>query len=300
MKELELIRWIRSRSPCVPGVVVGIGDDAAVLDPAPGRRIVVTTDMSVEGTHFESGDAAGRVGRKALAVSISDVAAMGCRSFAAFVAVALRRDLPKDYARGLFLGIRDLAAEFGLSLAGGDTTGTRGPVVICTTVVGQPPAGADPVLRSGARVGQSVLVTGELGGSLSGRHLDFVPRQREALELIGRFRPGAMIDLSDGLSTDAGHVAEASGVRLRLRSDLVPVAAAATGGGLSSALNDGEDFELLFTLDSEAAAEVERTGLAGTRVTRIGEVREGPAGVSLADAAGHEVPLERGGYEHLD
>lgn len=301
VKELELIRRIRDACPAGGRVTTGIGDDAAVVD-VPGGTFVLTTDLIVEGTHFRRGDRARDVGRKALAVSLSDVAAMGCRATAAFLAVALHRDLPAGYAEELLQGVRAIAGEFGVPLAGGDTTETSGPVVLCSTVTGEPFEGRRPVRRSGARPGEVLLVTGELGGSLAGRHLSFVPRLREAAALLESFTPGAMIDLSDGLSTDARHLAEESGVTIRIDADRVPVAAAAgrsrEEAGLAAALNDGEDFELLFTLPAEQAAACEE-GLAGTRVTRIGEVVSGPVSVRIRNAEGREEELRAGGYEHF-
>jgi len=298
MKERELIRRIRERIPGGEGLRVGIGDDAAVFDG--GGRLVVTTDMLVEETHFRRDDAPRAVGRKALAVSLSDVAAMGCRPIGAVLAVALRAEQSDDYALALIDGVADLAAEYGVPLMGGDTTATTGPAVLASTVFGRAPEGGEPVLRSGAKPGQSVLVTGSLGGSRSGRHLTFTPRVDEALELVAQFRPGAMIDLSDGLSTDAAHVAAESGVRIRLSADRIPVADAARDGDpLTRALSDGEDFELLFTLDESAAREVERTGLAGTPVHIVGEVLAGEPGVVLATADGRERVLRPEGYEHF-
>lgn len=302
VKELELIRRIRAASLTGGRVTTGIGDDAAIVD-APGGVFVLTTDLIVEGTHFRKDDPARAVGRKALAVSLSDVAAMGCRATAAFLAVALRRDLPADYAEELLAGVRAIAAEFDVPLAGGDTTETSGPVVLCSTVTGEPFPGRAPVRRAGARPGEVVLVTGELGGSLAGRHLGFVPRLREAEALVGKFAPGAMIDLSDGLSTDARHVAEESGVTIVVAADRVPVAPAAGRAGdpaaLAAALNDGEDFELLFTLPADQADAACAEGLAGTRVTRIGEVVAGGATVRIRRPDGREEELRAGGYEHF-
>jgi thiamine-monophosphate kinase len=304
VREFELIDWIRGRSGPAGGLVVlGIGDDAAVLDLRTDGRAVVTTDLILESTHFLAGDDPFDVGYKAMAVSVSDVAAMGCRSVAGFLAVGLRRDRGEEYAKRLFEGALAVCREAGAALAGGDTTESRGGTVLCSTVVGAVPPGGEPILRSGARPGEAVFVTGRLGGSLAGRHLRFAPRQAEALALVAGGRVGAMIDLSDGLSSDAGHVARASGVRLLLLADRIPISEAARSAAdgrsaLSRALDDGEDFELLFTAPHERAAALERDGLAGTPVTRIGEVRAGE-GVVLRSADGREAPLEAGGYEHF-
>jgi thiamine-monophosphate kinase len=236
-----------------------------------------------------------------VAVSLSDVAAMGCRATAAFLAVALRRDHPDSFVAGLLAGARAVAAEYGVPLAGGDTTETTGPVVLCSTLLGEPPPGREPVLRSGARPGDALLVTGSLGGAGRERHLTFPPRLAQAAELVARWHPRAMIDLSDGLSTDARHLAEESGVSIRLIASAIPRsrAAGAEPEALAAALSDGEDFELLFTVPEEEAEPLARAGLAGTAVTRIGSVAAGPARVTLAGTDGTEEELLAGGYEHF-
>ncbi len=300
MKEFDLIRWIAERTPAGDGVVTGIGDDCAVLDLPGDACIVVTTDMLLEGTHFRSGDSPEEIGYKAVAVSLSDVAAMGCRSLHAFLAVGLPEGFAPAFATRLLEGALRAARRFGVSLAGGDTTASSAGLCICSTLIGAPPSGRQPVLRSGAAVGEAVMVTGRLGGSLAGRHLRFVPRQDEALELVARCAVGAMIDLSDGLSSDARHLAAQSGVRLRLFEDRIPVSdEVAAGNPLQAALNDGEDFELLFTVSPGVAHELQRTGLAGTMVTVIGEVVAGAPGVILVGRGGDEAELAAGGYEHF-
>ncbi len=300
MKEFELIRWIADRAPSARGVVTGIGDDCAVLECPGSSCLVVTTDMLLEGTHFSTTDSPADIGYKAVAVSISDVAAMGCRSLHAFLAVGLPGTANASLAMGLLDGALAAANRFGVSLAGGDTTESRGGLSICSTVVGAPPEGRVPILRSGARPGEVVAVTGSLGGSLSGRHLQFVPRQAEALELVEGAAVGGMIDISDGLSSDARHLADMSGVRVRLFADRIPISPQASGNDpLEAALNDGEDFELLFTLGFNDAARLGGAGLAGTPVTIIGEVVAGPPGILLVDASGRETELQAGGYEHF-
>ncbi len=296
MREFEIIRRLRERACSGKSLLVGIGDDCAVLEPPAGRPLVVTTDMLIEGTHFTADDDARRVGRKALAVSISDVAAMGCRSLFAFLAVGLPADRTDDYARRLADGVFEMARAHGVVLAGGDTTESKGLLAICSTVLGTPPEGRQPILRSGAVPGQVVAVTGRLGGSGGGGHLDFTPRQEEALALARGFPVGGMIDLSDGLSSDAWHLARESGVRLRLTSARIPATA---GVEEDRVLNEGEDFELLFTVSAEHGRQLEADGLLGTEVTVIGEVLPGPAAVVLVGPDGAHKDLEAGGYEHF-
>jgi len=305
LRELEIIRFIRERVADAPGVPTGIGDDAAVLSVAGVDRTVVTTDLLLEGTHFASEDDPALVGRKAIAVSLSDVAAMGCRPAAALLAVGLAREHAREYVEGLLEGARAVCAEYDVPLVGGDTTESRGPAVLCSTVLGVPPEGCVPVLRSGARPGDDLYVTGRLGGSLAGRHLRFPPRVKEALALVAGFSPTAMLDLSDGLSTDAWHLARESGVTLRIQAAFLPVSDRAANAkdarsALDHALNDGEDFELLFTLPaSEDPDRLTGEGLAGTRVTLIGSVAEGPPAVTIGRDDGTEEEVVEGGYEHF-
>jgi thiamine-monophosphate kinase len=304
MREFDLIEWIRERAHRLPPAALGIGDDAAIVDCGPGGRAVVSTDLVLEGTHFLESDDPFAVGWKSLAVSVSDLAAMGCRSLAAFLAVGLRRDRGENYARRLLEGALALAGDMGVALAGGDTTESRGGVVVCSTVVGAPPPGGTPVLRSGARPGEVLMVTGSLGGSLAGRHLRFVPRQAEALALVAGGPVGGMIDISDGLSSDAGHLARESGVTLVVEAARVPVSAAAAAAmdgrpALQHALDDGEDFELLFTVPADRAEALSRHGLTGTPVAAIGRAETGPAGVRIRYPDGREEPLRAGGYEHF-
>jgi len=317
--EFELIAAIRTALGTPPeDVIVGIGDDAAVLSVPPGEQLVVTTDMLVEGRHFDAltvGDAANAqlaaeaIGWKALAVSISDVAAMGGRSRWAVVSIALRAEHTGSVADALTNGLRRCAERFGVAIVGGDTTASPGPLVVNVTLAGSLGYG-DAVLRSSARVGDAVCVTGALGGSRLGRHLHPQPRQDEALSLVKEGVVHAMIDLSDGLSSDLGHVLDASGVGAMLWADRVPIhpdamrRAAETGRpALEHALHDGEDFELLFTTSADVAARLATDGLCGTPVAWIGRLTAGvDCDCVIAPDASQEsaaVPLERRGYDHF-
>lgn len=315
--EFDWIRDLETRVAATrrdgDGVRVGIGDDAAVLVPPPGHEVLVTTDLLVEDVHFRlAGEGACSpedLGWKALAVSVSDIAAMGGRSAHAVVSVALRREQSGVFADGVLRGLLACAETYGVALVGGDTTGTPGPVVVNVTLLGYAPEGR-AVQRSGARVGDAVCVTGALGGSILGRHLRVTPRQDEALSLVQDGAVHAMIDVSDGISSDLGHVLDRSGVAAELWADAIPVhddarvRAAATGAApLHHALNDGEDFELLFTLPDERARELTRRGLCGTRVSRIGRIVAGAAGACLLrpseSSAEPGAPLVRRGHDHF-
>jgi thiamine-monophosphate kinase len=259
MGEFDYIAWLRKQTPPWPRLPVGPGDDCAVIEAKPGCPCLVTTDMLLEGSHFTLADhGPRRVGRKAMAVNLSDIAAMGGKPLAAFVSVGLPRNGPGGLAEELYAGLREMADAFDTAIGGGDTNSWAGGLVVNVALLGEPgPQG--PILRRGARPGDWLLVTGPLGGSILGKHLDFTPRIKEALMLQEHARLNAMIDISDGLSADAFHICEESGCGLILFADRIPVSEAAHRlqdgkSPLGHALSDGEDFELAFAL-SEADGE---------------------------------------------
>lgn len=256
--EFALIDWIRQRVVDRDPVTIGIGDDAAALRSATGRDCLIATDMLMEGVDFTFPPAtAALAGRKSLAVNLSDIAAMGGRPTAAFLSVALPAHRGISFARDLHAGLLDLADEYSVVLAGGDTNSWDGPLVINVAVVGEP-CGQDPIKRSGARPGDWIFVTGALGGSIHGRHLTFEPRVREAGRLVELVKPHAMIDISDGLAADLHHILTASRVGAVLDATAIPISRDLqienADEALRHALSDGEDFELLLTV-SEADAQ---------------------------------------------
>lgn len=298
--EFALIDWIRSRVRDRAPVTLGIGDDAAILRADPDRDWLVATDLLMEGVDFTFPPATpALVGRKALAVNLSDVAAMGGRPTAAFCSVALPRDRGVDFARDLHSGLLELADEYDVVLAGGDTNSWGGPLVINVAVVGEP-WGSAAVPRSGARPGDAIYVTGTLGGSIAGHHLNFEPRVREARRLCELVSLHALIDISDGLAADLHHILEQSHVGAVVNAAAIPVSDAACQSGrdpLLSALSDGEDFELIFTI----AAEDEARLLAGwdlpTPITRIGNITD-TTDCWLEVADGTRTPLPPLGWTH--
>jgi len=306
MSEHRLIEYIRALASgsAYPWLKVGIGDDAAFLDLPAGGQAVLTTDMTIEGTHFEAGTAAALVGRKAVARAVSDLAAVAARPLCSLAAVDFGSWPDARPCEELVRAIHDAAAELSAPLIGGDVASGTGPLCVTVTAMGTPgPAGF--VSRSGARAGDAVCVTGRLGGSGRGRHLTFRPRIEEALALAERFELHAMIDVSDGLSTDALHVAEASGVGISLLEEDVPLAEDAVALGeqtgrepLWHALNDGEDYELLFCLPGDQAGELAREGVQGTPVSIVGRVTAERASF-LVNGAGRRRPLKAEGWEHL-
>jgi len=282
MNELDLIRWIRTQVGDSPAVPVGIGDDCAALRMPPGKVLLVTTDMVIAGVHFDPQTAtAEQVGHKAMARGLSDIAAMAGDALAVVVALAAPRGMESKYFQELFLGMKSVADAFGVQIIGGDMASGDLPLTLTVTALGAGAEGA-LALRSGASPGDAALVTGELGGSILGRHLTFLPRLNEAKWLRGEIAIHSMVDLSDGLATDAGHVAEESRVAIELWDDAIPISRAAgelarTSGKtpLEHALTDGEDYELFFTADAaEAEGLLRRTDLP-VRVTRIGQVSAG-------------------------
>jgi thiamine-monophosphate kinase len=304
--EFDLIDWIRRRSPADERVPLGIGDDCAAVRIAAGAQALVTTDMLMDGRHFrlaEHGPEA--VGYKALAVNLSDIAAMAGVPLAAFVAVALPRDRAAEVARGLHAGMTPLAARFGVVLAGGDTNAWDGPLVVSITVLGETVA-PGPVLRSGARPGDAIFVTGPLGGSLLGRHLHPEPRIVEALALHRAFALRALIDVSDGLASDLDHIlTESGGLGATLDAGAIPVHADAEAMGrqdgrspLDHALNDGEDFELCLVVAPEDAARLLADPPSPARLHRIGTVDSAP-GLRLRSPAGDVTPIRPRGFDHL-
>jgi thiamine-monophosphate kinase len=303
--EFDVIRAVRASAPARgDGVIVGIGDDCAVLR-GDDDDLLLTTDLLVEGRHFLADAAAADVGWKALAVSISDVAAMGGRPAHAVLSVALRPGQTGDYADELLRGVLECAGRYGVSLVGGDTNSTDGPTVVGVTLTGRVARGR-AVLRSGARPGDAVCVTGALGGSLSGRHLRPLPRVAESAALVAGGEVHAMIDLSDGLASDLGHVLDESGTGAETWADRVPIHADAVAmsrrdgrSSLDHALRDGEDFELCFVVPAERAASLVAHGLAGTPVSHIGRITTGRASLLLDREGGAARPLERGGYDHF-
>jgi thiamine-monophosphate kinase len=304
--EIEFIRWLREQLPSHPELVVGVGDDAAVLRSAAGGDIVLTTDLLADGVHFQLGECGPeRAGRKAMAVNLSDLAAMAARPVAAVVSLALPREGADCLARGLCRGLLEMATRYDVAIAGGDTNTWQGALVVSVTALGQLTA-RGPLRRAGAQPGDQILVTGSFGGSILGRHLDFLPRVTEALWLHEHYELHAGIDVSDGLSLDLSRLAAESGCGAALNLDQIPVdpaafvlAAADPAGAtpLEHALHDGEDFELLLAAPPDAARAILADQPLNVRVARIGEMVP-QSGLWRANRAGELKPLAARGYEH--
>jgi thiamine-monophosphate kinase len=301
MSEFAYIDWLRKRTAADTRVLVGPGDDAAVLNLAPCVSCLVTTDMLLEGSCFRLDEAgARRVGRKAMAVNLSDIAAMAGKPVAAVVSVGLPRQGGRALAEELYQGLRDVADSFQTALAGGDTNSWDGPLVISVTIVGEA-TGRGPVTRAGARPGDWLLVTGPLGGSILGKHLDFTPRVREAIQLHQAVELHAMIDISDGLAADVHHICKESRCGAILFAEAIPITpeAAKLPDGrppLDHALSDGEDFELAFAVSPDDGRRLLQTQpVPGITLAHIGRVVEQGYWI---EESGRRRPLEPRGYVH--
>jgi thiamine-monophosphate kinase len=280
--EFALIDWIRQREgrQIGPWTKLGIGDDCAILDVSRAGDLLVTTDMLMDGRHFRvAEDGARAAGHKTLGVNLSDIAAMGGVPRVCVVAVALPRTEAAGMAQDIYAGMHELAVQFAVDLVGGDTNAWDGPLVISVTVLGEATQ-RGAIRRAGAKPGDAILVTGRLGGSLfAGRHLRPEPRIAEALALHETVPIHALIDISDGLSSDLNHILKESGglgaildqAAIPIHSDAHEMSKRDGTPALDHALNDGEDFELCLVV----------------------------AGLLLRGPDGRQRPIEPMGFDHF-
>jgi thiamine-monophosphate kinase len=309
MNEFELIARLRPTLATNAAVIVGAGDDCAVLDLGlPDRWLLFKTDAVVEGVHFTADAPPQGVGHKALARALSDLAAMAGQATAALVTIGLPEHYDVARVEDIYRGLNALAARHEVAVSGGETTTSPERIFISIALVGTV-AKERCVLRSGAKPGDAIFVSGELGGSLAGRHLEFEQRLAEAGWLAEHFRVHAMIDLSDGLAGDLRHVLHASRVGAELLTDAIPISRAAklraraessAKPPLLAALTDGEDFELLFTLASRDAVPLLdgwRKAFPDVKLTCIGKITAEP-GLTIRDKKGVQ-PLGAHGYAHF-
>jgi thiamine-monophosphate kinase len=306
----------RSAKNSTQNLITGIGDDCAVLRITPGCELLVTTDFSLEGIHFRRDwHPAESVGHRCLARGLSDIAAMGGDPVAAFLSLALPRDVPQAWVRSFIRGWMTLAKKYDVPLAGGDTAQSPNKILADIIVIGSAPKGK-AVLRSGARAGDRIFVSGELGGSAATiakmqanpkqklnprdypRH--FYPEPRIKLGRILREKNlvSAMIDLSDGLSTDLAHICEENGVGAKIASALIPrarVGKPAREVAHDLALHGGEDYELLFTVPQGKRVPAR---IAGMTLTEIGAITRTQK-ILLQDENGVTRRLPAKGWEHF-
>ncbi len=309
MNEFELIEKLTRSLPANKYVVTGSGDDCAVLDLGlPDKLLLFKTDALVEGTHFRTSAPPEKIGHKALARCLSDIAAMGGTPIAALITIALPKNFDVAFVEAIYSGINALARKHDVAIAGGETTTNPECILISVALLGLVPRGK-AVLRSGAEAGDALFVTGELGGSLAARHLEFEPRLAQGRWLAENFQLHAMIDLSDGLAGDLRHILKASRVGAELLTTAIPISRAAKLASkaessakppLLAALTDGEDFELLFTIagkDAVPLLDAWKKEFPKTPLTCIGKITAGE-GITLRDKSGAR-PLTAHGYEHF-
>ena len=321
--ETEFVSWLRAQVPSgARGLELGIGDDGAIVEVRRGHKLVLKADMSIEGVHFTQRVHPPRsVGHRALARSLSDVAAMGGTPKFALTSLAISKAATRAWLRELYAGILALAKRFAVVLVGGDTAVVAGKTMLDVMVAGEVERGME-LRRSGASPGDQIYVSGRLGLSALGLRLlesgrrpslqdsgairaHLYPEPRCALgRYLSRKRlASALIDISDGLSTDLAHLCESSGVGARVWADLIPGPEFPTGRGprpadsLDLALHGGEDYELLFTVPPGKAGEVP-VRLRGLPLNRIGEICRSK-GVALVRPDGAVMSLGPGGYDHF-
>jgi thiamine-monophosphate kinase len=293
--EFDFIHWLRTQQRPSALVPIPAGDDMAVLNWPAADLLLIGVDQVLDGVHFDSAIHTPRqIGAKVVNRNLSDCAAMACLPAAAVVSVALPKGATLDYAKELYLGMKHAADAFDCQIVGGDTGSWPGKLALSVTLLGRS-AGIKPITRSGAFPSQKICVTGALGGSILGRHMTFTPRIHQARALAATGAISAMIDLSDGLSRDLGHICRESNVGAVLFENQIPVHEDAIEmrrdgySPLEHALHDGEDYELLFTTSQNVTSQ----NLPGMF---IGITTAAP-GIRLRTKTG-DVPLEPKGWEH--
>jgi len=305
MRELDFIDWIQGRSDFdATKVPVGPGDDCAIVRLGD-KDLLATTDQLLDGVHITLSDHGPRAaGRKVIARSLSDIAAMAAIPLAVVATATLPNGFPSADAEEIYRGMRQIADEYHCPLVGGDVASWDGPMCLTSTVFGRRAGvtgGVEPVLRSGAKVGDAVCVTGTLGGAWKSRkHLEFQPRVAEAVELAISCRIRSMIDISDSLARDLQHICTASGLGAELIAEDIPLNPDLAGdrtAALRAALHDGEDYELLFTVSQAWARKLCRRQPLTVPITHIGTIVDG-AGLTLVDPDGARQSLEPIGWEH--
>ena len=309
MNEFELIAKLTKSLPANETVVAGPGDDCAVLDfGLPEKLFLFKTDSVVEGIHFTGETPPEKIGHKALARCLSDVAAMAGTPAAALITIGLPKSFDAGWVGKIYNGLNALAKKYSVAIVGGETTTNPGGIFISIAVLGTVGRGKQ-ILRNGAKTGDAIFVTGELGGSLMGKHLDFEPRLAEARWLAENFSIHAMIDVSDGLAGDLRHILAASGLGAELLKSAIPVSRAAklraregssARPAFAAALTDGEDFELLLTVASRDAVKLLdawKKKFPKLELSCIGKIVPGQ-GITIRDKHGMQ-KLEAHGYTHF-
>jgi thiamine-monophosphate kinase len=276
-------------------VVKGIGDDAAILKYTKDKHMLFTTDMLVEGKHFYKSDKAVLVGAKAMSCNVSDIAAMGGYPEFAVISVGFPGSLDVKYSDELYKGVKKTADKFKVDLVGGDTVASD-KIVINIALAGKVEK-KNVVLRDGAKENDTIFITGNIGGSIKARHLDFTPRLEEARFLVKNFKINSMIDVSDGLLADLGHILGSSNKGAVIYEKDIPVSRDARS--FDSAISDGEDFELVFTLPEKYAERLKHIWPFKTRLSEIGRILNSRRGFSLVKKSGKSEKIKPVGFTHF-
>jgi thiamine-monophosphate kinase len=311
----------RHFAPLAGEGALGLTDDAALLDPPPGRTLVLAADAMVAGVHFLPDDPADTIGRKLLRTNLSDLAAMGAEPLGYLLTVALPRGTPDAWLAAFAAGLAADQAAFGIRLLGGDTVSTAGPVSLSLTVLGLVPPG-QALLRAGARPGDSVWVSGTIGDGALGLRVGQgrlapdpaghllrryrLPEPRLALGVALRGVARAAMDVSDGLLQDCAHLCRLAGSGAEIEAAAIPLSPAARAAVLADPsllpviAGGGDDYELLFAVPPDADAAVEAAAAAsGIPAARIGRFTAGPVAVTLRDEAGRDITPAAAGWSHV-
>jgi len=303
MTETGLINKLTADLLADETVIAGPGDDCAVLE-IEGHKLLFKTDAIVEGVHFDSATSPEQIGHKALARPLSDIAAMGGTPSHALITLGINTNIKEDYIEAVYTGLKNCAAQYDVNIVGGETT-TLPRFTLSVSLLGKV---KNPIMRTGSNIGDAIFVSGELGGSITGHHLNFIPRIAESQWLTDSFNIHAMIDLSDGLASDLRHILTTHTGAEILTSSL-PIRRAARENAqanpssktaLLAALTDGEDYELLFTVSPKDAITVLdgwKKQFPNTYLKCIGKIID-QAGIHLRDENGTK-PLTLHGYDHI-
>ena len=302
MREPDFIKWIYQQGKFDPSIVlVGPGDDCAVLNIA-GEKVLITTDQVLDGVHLSlSQHGPFAAGRKAAARGISDIAAMAGVPVAMIATIAAPTGLSQSDAEKIYHGLLSVANQFNCPLIGGDVAAWKqssGNLAITVSVIGKAD-GIEPILRSGANLGDAICITGKLGAAWkTNRHIEFTPRVREARILAKEFHITAMIDISDGLAADLNHIVEESSVGAKIFAEDIPIHhdAFQSDNPLKSALYDGEDYELLFTLPAEQAERLIKDQPLTVGVSKIGTIVDRKGIEIIHDGVAEDLPPT--GWQH--
>ncbi|NQT46773.1 MAG: thiamine-monophosphate kinase [Candidatus Omnitrophica bacterium] len=279
-------------------VISGIGDDCAVIRYRPGRYLLLAQDMLIDGVHFELSEVTPQeIGHKALAVNLSDIAAMAGTPKYALVSLGLPKRVSRSFVINLYKGMRRLGCRFGVEIVGGDTNRSKA-LVVDVTIVGEVRQD-NLVLRRGAKPGDAIYVTGTLGGSGGGKHLNFIPRINEAQTLKRFVDLHSMIDISDGVAKDLVHLIRGENLGAIIEEDKIPISKGCNS--IEKALTEGEDFELLFTVSKSDSGRLEKKSrrLLSIPVTRIGEIVKRPASIRIRRKNGNIRSLKQKGFSHF-